>query len=133
MLGMASSAFSSSRYRSRLTLMKSMTLSMRIALLRARPSPVVVGRPALGLEFFEMRLDVLACGRQQRRIETMIDGFGDRLHAVVSARKRVDHLALAPQPVLDVAANHVGYAGRIRNRRPVRWKQRAGVERENAI
>ena len=45
------------------------------------PSTVVVGdaRPSR-LQLFEMRAHVLVRGRQQRRVETIIDGFGDRLH-----------------------------------------------------
>src|SRR5947207_7545301 len=97
MLGIASSAFSSSRYRSRFTLMKSMTLSTK------PPSIVLVDRSPLGLELLEVCADVLARRPQERGIEIIIDVFGDGLHRGSAGAQRGNHLLLAHQPMLDVA------------------------------
>ena len=47
------------------------------------PSAVVVRRASFGFQFLEVRAHVFLRRRHQRRRETIIDGFGDRLHGGV--------------------------------------------------
>src|SRR6266545_1228465 len=90
MLGMASSAFSSSRYFSRFMLMKSMTLSIYTlvrlkpdatyeyhdglaahGLLDQRPAAVVLDRAAFRLQLLQMRADVLVRRGEEHRLESI--------------------------------------------------------------
>src|SRR5438876_8666658 len=96
MLGIARNAFSSSRYRSRLTLTKSITLSTQ------PPSVVIVDGAMLGLQLLEMGADVLARGAHQRRIQTIIDNFGDGLHGRAAAAERRHDLLLPHAAMLEV-------------------------------
>src|SRR5262245_50663849 len=128
MLGIASNPLSSSRYRSRFTLMKSITLSMRSSSLTfqvsrlsverrhfsverfldaarqvsACPSIGLAAHDSLGFELLEMRADVFVRGRQQGRIEPIIDGFGDGLHARPAGAQGIEHLLLAHPAMLEI-------------------------------
>ena len=56
----------------------------------------------LGRQLLEMRAHVFASRRHQPRLETIIDGFGDRLHGPVARRERRDNLPLPLAPMLEV-------------------------------
>src|SRR2546430_17527171 len=87
-------------------LMKSMTLSIS---LRCRSSgPPHAGgleRAAFGLQFVEVRADVLLCGGHQCRRETIIDGFCDRLHGGAARAQRGLDLPLPVQGMREVAGD----------------------------
>ena len=94
-----------------------------------RASVVTTAVP-FGAQLLEMRAHVLARGRQQRRRETIIDGFGDRLHGRVPGAKRGDHLPLALAPVLEVAGEE---RARIVDARPCAGSSTRGSSAQNAL
>src|SRR5262249_57141668 len=115
-----------SRYRSRLRLMKSMTLSITLRWRGSRlPLAAGVRRASLRLQLLEVRTHVFVRGRQQGRRETIIDGFGDRLHGGASGTERRFDLTLPEQTVRDVAGNHRPW---IVDRGTVRRQQSRRVE-----
>ena len=59
------------------------------------PSAVVVECRRSALQLLEVGADVFARGSHQRGVETIIDGFGDRLHRRVPGRERGDDLPFA--------------------------------------
>ena len=69
--------------------------------------PSVVDAATLALQLFEMRAHVFARRRHQRRRETIIDGFGNRLHGrVAGAAARRSPAARACAAMLEVAVEH---------------------------
>src|SRR5262245_11113174 len=134
MLGIASRCFSSSRYRSRLTLMKSMTLSMacssRLAHGPWRPMAVCFESTALGLELPEMRPNVFLGGGPEGRRESIIDVIRDGLHGVATPRKSFDHLSLASTTMSEVM---IEKRSRFSDLRAVRGKQALGPKRQDAL
>src|SRR5207249_7065300 len=86
MLGIARNAFSSSRYRSRLTLTKSMTLSTE------PPSIVVFDGAIVGLQLLDMGAHVLARGAHQRRAQAIFDNLRDLLPGRAAVRQPIPHL-----------------------------------------
>ena len=61
-----------------------------------------------------MRSDVLVRGRQERRIEPMINGIRDRRHRVAARGQSFDDLALTHAPVRQVPVkNSLGIVDRI--------------------
>src|SRR5579864_2391907 len=86
MLGIASRAFSSSRYRSRFTLMKSMILprSMIVSMCLQSPSVEVVERALFHAQLLEVRPDVFPRRGHQGGVEAMIDAIRDGLHGRVA-------------------------------------------------
>ena len=89
----------------------------------------VRGTP-LGLQLLEVRAYVFMRRRNQCRRQTIIDGFGNSLHAGVAGAERVEHLALALTPVLQIPGVHVL---RIIDRRAVRGEQAPGMERQQTL
>jgi len=72
-----------------------------------------------------MRSDVLVRGRQERRIEPMIDGIRDRRHRAAARRKSFDDLALTHAPVRQVLLKN---SLRVVDRVAVCGKQSDGAE-----
>src|SRR2546425_13227696 len=79
--------------------MKSMTLSMS----RTLPLAVVVRRRPVSLELRRVRAAVFASRRHQRRLQTIIDAIGDRLHGAPAAVECGHHLLFPHAPMLEVA------------------------------
>ena len=77
-----------------------------------------------------MRAHVFLSRRHEPRLETIINGFGDRLHGSVAARDCRDNLTLTVTSMLEVRS-HQGR--RIVDRRAVRGHQRLGIEIEDAL
>ena len=72
-----------------------------------------------------------------RRLETIIDGFGDRLHGPVAGLERRDHLPLALPPMLDGRTDQRRADRRRAGRAPetagaARARARAGATRDTA-
>src|SRR5262249_61789190 len=101
--------------------MKSTTLSIPLRW-RGSRLPLAAGlrRASLRPQLLEVRTHVFMRGRHQGRRETIIDGFGDRLHGGASGTERRFDLPLAEQAMRDVAEN---YLPRILDRRTVRGQQ----------
>ncbi len=85
---------------------------------------------AVGFQLREMRAHVFARGRHQRRVESIIDGFGNRLHRRAAGMQGIQHLTLA-----HAAVSQLGREDRRRvvDAPAVRGQQRAGLEREQPL
>ena len=70
------------------------------------PCAVVVDRTPLVLQLFEVGAHVLLRRWKERRIQIMIDGFGNRLHALVSRLQRVEDLLLAHAAMIEIRRQH---------------------------
>ena len=97
-----------------------MSLRFGLDLRVHRPSSSV---DTVGLQLLEVRAHVFLRGRHQRRRETIIDGFGNRLHAGVAGAEGVEDLPLALTAMLEIPGENVL---RIVDRRAVRGRQGAG-------
>src|SRR2546423_481675 len=102
--------------------MKSITLSMNSRSVSQPPSILFVPCGPLDPELLEVRADVLARGGHQRRVETMIDAFRNRLHGRVPRAQRVEDLRLAHAAMIEIAGQE---HARIVDARAVRGKQHA--------
>ena len=95
----------------------------------------VIGGDSVGRQLLEMRAHVIARRRHQPRVETIIDGFGDRLHGSMARLDRSHNLALARAPMLDVRTDQRSRADAVDglDHRTVRRKQPARLELEDAL
>src|SRR5438477_12010235 len=92
--------------------------------------PISIGGDGVGRELLEMRAYVFASRGHEPGLQTIIDGFGDRLHGPVPGLERRDNLLLALPPVLEAGAHQ---SRRIVDARTVRRKEPARVELEHAL
>src|SRR4051812_24327527 len=96
--------------------MKLMTLSvsaMSGMLLKRGDSPqapaIGVDGDVLGRQLVEVRAHGLPSRGRQPRLETIIDGIGDRLHGAMSSLERADDLPLAIAPMIEMRPDDDGW------------------------